>query len=236
MTQQKHKLAVATYIDGKVREFSYHLKTIVDSCDRSFAACGENRIDTEGKIVVYGFSSYTNAMQALKDAIKTIGASPLTWTDIAQVAHGDFISKARNAITHDGNPIVNAWVDGKYFVASDISRVGVHGEPIEIVRPNEDVRTVCLQFAAGFASVIRDRLTLILGTFQLGGSPFNMAEFEDIVGSSPLIPEHVKQMTVDNRDAIRAAIENAPPSDPLKKAIVSLDDVIAYCNRKLGNA
>lgn len=237
ITDQKHRSAVANYLAGKTREFGYQLNVVVTACDDAATTFRDSHRGTDGAIVAYGFSAFTNAMQSLKDAVATIGGPPLTWSDISMLPYGAFMSKARNAATHDGNPIVNAWVDGKFFVATNIDRLDMRGEPIEITRPEADIRTICLQFAAGFSALLRDRLTQLLGQFVIGGAPFDSAEFDAIISGSTLIPDHVKQMVSARMDEISDAIEKAPPFDPVEKAITELDLLAAYCDQTLnGNA
>lgn len=230
---RKHRSAVANHFAGKVREFGNHLRVVVEACDHSLTTYMLNQPHPGDSGVVYGFSAFSNAMQALKDALKTIGGPSLSLAEIAQLPHGEFMTKARNAATHDGNPIVNAWVDGRFFIATDISRFGINNEPIEIARPTQDVRTLCLQFAEGYSAALRERLHPMRGQFQIGGAPFDSAEFESMINNADLIPEHVKQIVASQRDCIRAAFEGAPPFDPIKKAITELESIMAYSSQEL---
>ncbi len=230
ISEQKHRGAVANYLAGKVREFGYQLGVVVDACDAASAAIEAGRNCDNGAIVAYGFSALTNTMQSLKDGVKTNGGAPLTWPMIAQLPHGDFMGKARNAATHDGNPIVNCWVDGHYYIAMDIARLDMRGDPVEIIRPKEDVRTTCLQFAGGFASLLSNTLRPMLGQYSIGGSPFDLTEFETIISGSDVIPADVKQMVASRIGDIGAEIEKATPFDPVADAIAELDRVIAYAD------
>lgn len=225
ISEQKHRGAVANYLAGKVREFGYQLRVVVDACE---AASNAGRNCDNGAIVAYGFSALTNAMQSLKDGVTTIGGAPLTWPMVALLPHGEFMGKARNAATHDGNPIVNCWVDGHYFIAMDIARLDMRGDPVEIIRPKEDIRTICLQFAGGFAALLRDRLRPMLGQYSIGGAPFDRAEFETIISGADIIPAAVKEMVASRIDEIGAAIEKAPPFDPVADAFAELEQLIAY--------
>ena len=232
--EQKHQSAVSNYIAGKVRELAFHLRAIVDACDFSYAAHLRGDPCPSDAGIVHGFSGFTNAMQSLKDGLKQIGGEPLSWSDIAELRHGDFFGKARNAVTHDGNPIINAWVDGHYFVATNIDRLDAHGQAIAIERPREDVRTMCLAFALDFSAALGDRLEPLGGRFQIGGSPFDDEELQEIVSASEIIPEPIKQMVASRREEIRAAIVNAEPIDPVEKALRELANLVTYCECALG--
>lgn len=233
ITHEKHCGAVANYMAGKVREFGYQLRVVVDSADRSLTSFQRGDSNPADGPVVYGFSAFANAMQSLKDALKTIGGEPLTWTQIGQLAHGDFMAKSRNAMTHDGNPVINGWADGRYFVASDISRLGADGGPVEIVRPLDDVRTICLTFADEFCATLSNRLHGLIGQYQIGGAGFDADEIEATVLASDFIPEDVKALFAAKSGEFRRAIAQAPPFDPVANAIEELEKLRRYCRLEL---
>jgi hypothetical protein len=85
ITEQKHRSAVTNYLVGKVREFAYQLRVVVVACDRGLVAFQDRQLGASDADVVYGFSAFANAMQALKE---TIGGPYLTWAQISQLPHG----------------------------------------------------------------------------------------------------------------------------------------------------
>lgn len=127
---QKHLGAIANYVTGKVNEYQYQLRALVEECDATYEQFRTQGSGRQGTNIVYSFSALGNAMQSLKDSVNSLGDDMLTWAEIGKNPHGDFMYKARNAATHDGNPIVNAWVDGRFYVSNDISRFDMHGKPI----------------------------------------------------------------------------------------------------------
>jgi hypothetical protein len=236
ITQEEHRGAVANYLAGKVREFAFQLHVVVDASDSSLASYRTGDPGPGDGPVIYGFSAFGNAMQSLKDALKTIGGEPITWSQVAQLSDGDFLAKSRNAMTHDGNPVINAWADGRYFVANDISRFGSNGEPIEIVRPQTDVRTLCLTFAAEFCAMLSARLRPLVGHYEIGGAGFDSGEVEAAIHTSDLIPAEVKALFAAKSEEIREAIAQAPPFDPVVKAIEELEKLSGYCSSALSAA
>jgi hypothetical protein len=236
ITPDNHRSAVANYLAGKIREFGYQLRVLVKTADHSAASFLHGNENPDGAPLVYAFSALGNAMQSLKDALKTTGAEPLSWGQIAQIPHGEFMAKSRNAMTHDGNPVINAWVDGRYFVANDISRYGPKGEPIEIIRPQGDVRTICLTFANGFCSTLSDRLQPLIGNYQISGANFDVEEIEIAVCGSDLIPPDVKALFTANKEQFRKSIVDAPSFDPVVKAIDELKEIRKYCKLALGQS
>ena len=229
---EKHRAAVANFMAGKVREFGYQLRLIVEQSDCSISFAIRNK-NINGDLIIYAFSAFGNAIQSLKDALKTVGAEPLSWPDIYQLPYGDFICKSRNAMTHDGNPVINAWVDGKYFIANDINRFGSRGEAIQIERPDQDVRTICLAFALAFCSLLTSRLQPMIGGYRISGANLDLDEVQSAIENSHVIPAEVKDLFSKNRREISKNLVQAPSLDPIEKAIDELRTVISYCSLQL---
>lgn len=135
---------------------------------------------------------------------------------------------ARNAATHDGNPVVSAWVDGRYFVPVKISRLGDRGQVIEIPAPAEDVHTLCLEFAEDFCQLLRQTLVEAKDIAHIKGSMFSMAELDETMAELQVIPEVVKQIFAHNRQQIETSIRDVK-HDPVAQAIGHLQEVISYC-------
>lgn len=233
-TEEKHRAAVANYMAGKIREFGYQLRLIVEACNRSALeiANGQRHSELNDQEVAYGFSAFGNAMQSLKDGLKTVAGTPITWSQMGALAHGSFMYGARNAMTHDGNPVINAWIDGKYFVASNIDRFGIDNEPVEIKRPEVDVRTLCLTFAKEFSSLLAGRLEPLLGQIGIARAGVDPEDIEAVAGWDR-IPAEVRSLLAEKKEEILEVIANAPYSDPIEKAMKELDELQAYCDIEL---
>lgn len=228
-TIHKHLGAIANYVTGKVNEYRYQLRELVEECDATYEQFRTQGSGRHGTKVVYSFSALGNAMQSLKDAVNSLGDNRLTWAEIGKNPHGDFMYKSRNAATHDGNPIVDAWVDGQFYVANDISRFDMRGKPIKIVRPVEDIRTVCLQFSEAYSAQLRSSLSNMLGKYTLK----SIVDFEDaekFVMKSEVVPPFIKDMFLSKRNEIIDSLQNAPDFDPIQKAIDSLHSLEEYCS------
>lgn len=227
---ERHRLWVANHFGGKVKELHYHLAAIVAACNQSLNlfSSGQETPSVNGKAVVYGFSAFANVIQTLKDAIKTVTNEQLPWSKIEQLRHGAFMRDARNAATHDGNPVVSAWIDGRYFVPAKISRLGDRGQVIEIPAPAEDVHTLCLEFAEDFCQLLRQTLVEAKDIDHIKGSMFSMAELDEAMAELQVIPEVVKQIFAHNRQQIETSIRDVK-HDPVAQAIDHLHEVISYC-------
>ncbi len=228
-TNQKHLGEIANYVAGKVNEYQYQLRALVEECDATYEQFRTQGSGRQGTKVVYSFSALGNAMQSLKDSVNSLGDGTLTWAEIGKNPHGDFMYKARNAATHDGNPIANAWVDGRFYVSNDISRFDMRGTSIEIVRPVEDIRTVCLQFSRAYAAQLRFSLSNMLGQYTIK-STVNLEDAENLIIESAIVPQIAKDMFLFKKNEILDSLKNMPDFDPIQKAIDGLDALIEFCS------
>jgi hypothetical protein len=228
---ERHRCWVANHFSGKVEELRYHLTAIVAASDQSLQlfTSGHQVPTANSQAVVFGFSAFANVIQTLKDATKTVTGDQLPWSNIELLRHGSFMRDARNAATHDGNPVVSAWVDGRYFVPAKISRLGDRGQVIEIPAPVEDVRTLCLEFAGDFCQLLRKTLLDTENIAHLRGASFSMVELEEAIAESKVMPEFAKELFASNRQEIAANLRNVK-HDPVAQAIGYLDEVIRYCD------
>lgn len=227
---ERHRRWVANYFGGKVEELHYHLAAIVAASEHSVQlfASGHEIPRANCQAVVYGFSAFANVIQTLKDATKTVTGEQLPWSTIKLLRHGSFMSDARNAATHDGNPVVSARVGGRYFVPAKITRLGDREQVIEIPAPAEDVRTLCLEFAGDFCQLLRETLLGTENVAHLRGTSFSMAELEEAIAESKVIPGLNKELFANNRQEIAASLRDVK-HDPIAQAIGHLDVVIRYC-------
>ncbi|GEM_PF-1500082 len=232
---ERHRRWVANHFGSKVRELQYHLQTIVAACDQSLAlfASGQTVPRENNQAVVYGFSAFANVVQTLKDAVKTVTGQQLPWSKIVQLRHGAFMRDARNAATHDGNPVVSAWVDGRYFVPAKMVRLGDRGQVIEIPAPTKDIRSLSLEFVEDLCQLLRETLTGLESVEQLRGALFNMAELEETIVESNVMPEFVKELFESNRQEIATSLRKVK-YDPVDQAIGYLAELIQYCELKQG--
>lgn len=227
---QQHCRWVANYISGKIQELHFHLTNIVTACDQSLCRF-EQQMPTPEEIhqsVVYGFSALSNVILTLKDAIQTATGETFPWSRIKQLRHGSFMYEARNAATHDGNPVISGWADGRYFIPATISRIGEGGRLISISAPTADVRTLCLEFTEDYSRLLRQALLAANNQPALQGTPFNIDELDSAFSDSKFIPDFARQLFLNNRDEIAARLP-AAKHDPAAQAVKYIDSLIQYC-------
>lgn len=227
----KSKSWVANYFYSKVCEYQHYLEQVVGHCDTSLARFNKKLplVDGEGRLLTYAYGSLNNLVQTLKDGGSVFLPASISWGDIKKLRHGEFFYLSRNAATHDGNPIINAWVDGRYYVGSDIERFDGHGKFIKIQRPTEDVRAITLQFSDDFYKLLAARLKLLGNDHLLTQPLIGASEIEQIM-ESQLIPEDVKSVFSANIEEIKEKAGQIK-ADPIAKALEQIRIGVDYIRR-----
>lgn len=231
--KQQHHRWVANYFRGKIDEFSYRLEETVSACDISLscAKAGKNHPEETGKAVTYGFSALSNLVQTLKDSASTFLHPPIPWGSIKSLRHGTFFYLSRNAATHDGNPIISCWMEGCFYIPSDIRRLNDAERLVVIPAPTEDVRALCLEFSADFMNLLVERLsTMERGPFLLGTS-YDINEVATFM-ESRVVPQAAKDLFAQDSERIRTAVQ-ACRFDPIEDSISKLNAVRRRCEEQL---
>lgn len=236
---------VVHFLQSKVKELRFHLRALVDACDASMnysqllldkkvKLTETEQLEQQQKqvryheIVTYSFSAFSNTIQGLKDALKNGAGFELTWGAIREARHGKFIYEARNACTHDGNPIVNAWVDGKFYVGYDIIRVN-DGKVINIQRPAEDIKTIVLEFSIDFLTKILNEIDSVVFEEDFKKSIVKPDEIMKFVNSNPLIPPEIKKLIKSNFSEI-VRVSSTHKSNPIGDFKKEVKLTIDYLN------
>jgi hypothetical protein len=233
---ERHRRWVAHFVSGKIKEMRYYLSVIVAACDQSLRLfSGGQQVPPENNhAVVFGFSAFANTVQTLKDAVYTVTGERLAWSKFKQIRHGTFMRHARNAATHDGNPVISAWVDGRYFASGRIVRLDESGKVLEVDAPGEDVRTMCLEFTRDFCGLLRESFSRSVGAPPLAGASFNVRELEEAIAESKVVPDFARQLFASNRDEIARSLA-AATHDPVANALSELEGAVCFCDAALGN-
>lgn len=233
MEDKKPKLKswVANYFYAKLSEYQHYLEEVVRLCDSSLTRF-EGRLpydEKEGRLLTYAYGSLNNMVQTLKDAGSVFLPKKIGWGDIKGLRHGEFFYLSRNASTHDGNPVINTWADGRFYVGYDIERFDSYGNFIKIERPTQDVRQFTLEFSLDLYNFISDRLESISGADELSHPVIGSDEVGKIM-ESEIVPEDVKQLFSDNlEEMMRQA--GAAKSEPIKKALSQVRSGIEFIER-----
>lgn len=226
-TKSIHRQHVAANIADKVQEMHFFLKMVCSASEESLARFRSGR-ETPAQLhmeVKYGCSAFCNALQALKDAFETATKSKMTWSELqTNCRHGEFFYKIRNASTHDGSAVSNAWVDGLHYALIGIERFGEYDKKIEIAPLPQDIATCCTEFSSDFYKYYENRLTPYVGLSDLAASlPYTEKNIARALESDK-IPDFVREIFDQHRDEIAKNIKHNK-FDPIKAAIEKINTV-----------
>ena len=162
---QTGKSQAAHFLAHKVQEFNFRLSellSVTEESSRRFAA-KTGDAPKAGRLVNFHFSALSTLVQTFKDLLPAMTGSRVSWNQLANVRHLEFLRDVRNAITHDGNPVINMWVDGRFYVGADFVRQDQRGHPVLIRAPQKDIHALVLEFAEDFCTYLRAVVIPLLG-------------------------------------------------------------------------
>src|SRR5690606_34918322 len=146
--------------------------------------------------------------------------------------HGEFMWRSRNAATHDGNPIINIWADGRYYVSKDIQRFETNKKAsprlITIPAPTVDVAQFCLEFAQDFCYFLVNRLESAL---PVEGVKMSWAQIEPLLYLSS-VPEFAKKLLIEKQTEIATAFFEMSMPSPTQDAIPLLRTIAMFCEAR----
>lgn len=230
LTQDLHRHWVINFFKSKVGEFEFFLHSTIECCDQAmmrFLFAKQSNIHTENQ-VVYAFSAFSNTIQTLKDAGSTFLTERIVWSEIEELRHGKFMQLGRNAATHDGNPIVSACVEGRYYVPNEIHRFSAKGELIKIPVPTIHVAQFCLEFAQDFCFFLIKKLEALT---PVDGARLVKEDIDHFLRST-IAPDFVRQLVIEHRAEIERTLAQAP-HDPVEDSITLLMEIGKFCGERL---
>ncbi|MCH2340485.1 hypothetical protein ACGFZ7_05320 [Pseudomonas sp. NPDC047963] len=223
------------YLISKVNENRFFLEMVVDGCDDGERNYRKGLTSNEAPYnqVVYGFSALGNTIQSIKDCSNEMLLSKITWGDIKNLKCGRFMYGARNAMTHDGNPVVNCCINGKCYAGLDIERI-YDGKIIKIERPSEDIKHVCLSFVKEFSNLLLKRFSDAFKEVKIRGE-LNIDMIEQALhhpmsrGLDSIVLDQLKAELLAQKDVIEEKVGQTK-MDELIKILHSLK---GYCEDRL---
>jgi hypothetical protein len=230
--QASRRLQSAHFLAHTVQEIRFRFLEVSDICQESrrrFAA-QQPQVKGCGKLVNYRFAAFSSLVQTIKDILPVILERSVSWSSLSHIRHLQFIKSIRNAVAHDGNPVINLWVEGRYYVACDFVRLGPNQQPVAVKAPAEDVHTIVSEFTEDLCSYLRDVFSHYVGNQSLIG-PLYGQEFFATAINHPAIPEFAQRLY---RESDHSALK-LDPSEPLSEALEELDSLVALCRTANGN-
>lgn len=226
MQQATRRAQLAHFLLHKVQEMRFRLSELRDVCQSSRYRFEEGNpyASDDGRLINFHFAAFSSLVQTIKDILPVVSGQELNWSDMSDVRHMSFMQAVRNAITHDGNPVVNLWADGRFYIACNFVRLGRRGEPVEVEAPVEDIETLTVQFTGDLCSYLRSALLPLRGDKALS-DPLYGFEFFDKAIKHPAVPEFARNLYAG---ADRSPIEQSR-ADPVTEVLSELDALAIYC-------
>jgi hypothetical protein len=189
ITTSSKQSQFAHFMLHKVRETRFRMTELLDVCEssRQNFILKKPTSDGEGARVNYHFAALSSLIQTLKDVLPVMSGEAVTWSSLSAVRHIVFMRAVRNAITHDGNPVINLWVDGRFYVACDFLRIDQHGAKVLVTAPADDLAKVSLEFAIDLSDQLRTHIEPLIGRAALT-APMYGVEFFAKASQHPAIP------------------------------------------------
>ena len=226
MQQSSRRLQSAHFLAHTVQEIRFRFLEVSDVCEESrrrFAA-QQPQAKGDGKLINYRFAAFSSLVQTIKDILPVILERTVSWSSLSHIRHLHFMKSIRNAVAHDGNPVINLWVDGCYYVACDFVRLGWNHQPLAVKAPIEDVHTIIVEFTEDLCSYLRDAFSHYVGDQTLIG-PLYGQEFFNTAINHPAIPEYAQRLYGElDRSALQL-----DPCEPLSEALKELDSIVTLC-------
>lgn len=230
MDEQKihHKMVVGSFIKNKLQEYEYFLRKIVGICSLVNANFmeGVNPVNTSDEDINFTFNAFVNTFQSLKDSLETATGENIAWSRFSNVRHSNFIKESRNAITHDGMQIINAYTDGRYYIAHDIERIDNRGNLIVLDAPKHDILTLCLEFSSDLMLEV-DKIANEYGKRIPTQSNIDKIKYIEKYMNNSFVPEFVRVLFQQNRDTIeqQLAAHQFDPVADIKKQATSISNL-----------
>jgi hypothetical protein len=189
------RLQFAHALTHAVRETVFRLDQLLEACVSSRARfeAGKASLDGEGRTVNFHFAAFAAVVQTFKDVLPVVGDGQIKWADFETIQHMEFMQSIRNAITHDGTPVINGWIDGRFYVICDFVRMGQGGKPVLIRAPEQDIATLAVDFAVGLSATITVAIGKLGDLAALEG-PVYGEEFFRAAARHPAVPEFARPL------------------------------------------
>lgn len=214
------------YLGNTLSELEYRLNEILNLCDRSIEQYQNGNSEIKGQELNFAFSAFSGQLQTIKDVLPVISGDQISWAMLETVRHAKFIKGCRNAITHDGQQVINMWVKGKHYVACDFHRIAF--KEVELITaPSEDIATICTEFTLELLDLIKQCLDGLVHDLS-ERQPLYDARFYDVAIRHPAISDSVREMYVD---ADKSQLDR--PVDLTAELNSKIDKLRSICTSRL---
>lgn len=211
----------------KVEELHFRLSELRDLCQvsRQRFGAGDPDASVGGRLVNFHFAAFSSLVQTIKDVLPVVSEKAVSWSGLSDIRHMQFMRAVRNAITHDGNPVVNMWVDGRFYIGCDFVRIDSKGKTINVKAPVEDIETLVVGFTSDLCSYLRDVLSPLRDNKALLGPLYGTVFFDNAI-NHPAVPSFAKNIYA----ATERSILEKNRVNPVEELLSVLSALVADCS------
>lgn len=181
-----------------------------------------------GKVLQYRFTSLIALAQTFKDVLER-AITLFDWDALVKdVEHAARVQSMRNAIVHDGYPMLSLYADGRYYFGVSVRRRGQGKKMVDIEVPAHDVEMFSLEYVRSLSVKLSNYLRQLPEDTKLKGPQFDYDWFAGAI-KHPAISRF--GATLPSREEYAKLGMNNPP--PLDTAADILDSVASFCTARL---
>jgi len=208
-TKRTYRIAVGSNLKGKIAEMGFFLGHIlrVSEIIKIKHVTSNYPLNSETEEINYVFSAYLNSIQAIKDSCQTAMNTDITWKELSP-KYGKFVYYCRNATTHDGSLMINAWRGPHGYIVGPLWYIDNKGKVKEVTPPPEDIVALCRNSAQEVLQCVK---TLVAknGANLLVPKHADLIAVLDEFRNSDFAPSFVKHIMIERRDEISCSLHNA---------------------------
>lgn len=125
--------------------------------------------------------------------------------------------------------IINAYTDGKYYIASNTERIDNKGKFISLEAPKQDILTLCLEFSTDLMIQV-EKIADEYGQSIPTQSNVDKMKYIARYMSSPIVPEFARTLFQQNREFIeqQLAAHVFNPTADIKKQTASISSLCTH--------
>lgn len=182
-----------------------------------------------GRVLQYRFTSLIALAMTFRDVLTRALEGVIDWDTVVQdVEHAASVLSMRNAIVHDGYPMLSLYSDGRYYFGVSVRRQGQGKKMVDIEVPAHDVETFSLEYVRSLSKTLASYFRQLPEGEKLKGPQFDYDWFAGAI-KHPVVARF--GATLPSREQYANLDMNNPP--PLDMAADILDSVASFCTIRL---
>lgn len=139
-----HRQLAITYLPNLIKDHVFFLDKILYECSETLSAWKTNQSARSNSEINAYFSAYISSFQTIKDTSSLASNKEISWKCLLGEL-GNFIYSLRNAVTHNGMPMTNFWLDGQFFFPTSFFRLNQKKQLEEVICLPDEISSICIK-------------------------------------------------------------------------------------------